>query len=152
MVTKVFHLGFHYLLQCDFPVYVNLTLKFLCTLEVKLFKVLDESSVEGTKLRTTSTLSFQMNCSDFEIPVETLGDIIHLPTDGEAMSPNPLVQMNFGSKLLVRPHKLWRAPRPLAFTIHFLGTSIKFLSILYFPDEITQGLLPLESYISSTPW
>lgn len=86
-LLKFFHLEFHYLSQCDFPVYVNLTLKFLCTLEVKLFKVLDESSVEGTKLRTTSTLSFQMHSSDFEILVETLGDIIHLPTDGEGDVP-----------------------------------------------------------------
>lgn len=94
-------LGLHYLVQCDFPGNANLTLEFLCTLEVNLFKVSDEFADEGTKLRTTGTLSFQMHTFDFEIPVETLGDILHLPTGGEGDIPKSFSTNEFGAKIVI---------------------------------------------------
>lgn len=146
------NLGLHYLVQCDSPVYAYLTLEFLFTLEVNMFKAPDESSVEGTKLKTTGTLNFHKHNSDYQIPVETLEDLLYLPTDGEAMSPNLFGQMNYGPRLLEMPHILWRVPRSLIYKTLFLGTFRKFWHTLYSPNRITHGLLPLESYIFSMPW
>lgn len=90
--TLVNNLGLNYLLHYEFMVYANLTLNISCTLEVKLFKVQDESLIGGTELKITDTISFHMRDSDL---VETLGDILHLPNNGEGDIPK-----------LVRPQEL----------------------------------------------
>lgn len=41
-----------------------------------------------------------MHSSDFEIPVETLGDIIHLPTDGEGDVPKSFSTNEFWVKIV----------------------------------------------------
>lgn len=68
----------HYLMHYDFPFYARLTLEFLCTLEINLFKALDKSSVGGLQFKVTDTLSFRLHNYDYWLPVEALGEIMHL--------------------------------------------------------------------------
>lgn len=86
--TLLNNLGLHYLVHYDFLIYDNLTLEFLCTLEVKLLKVPNESSLGGTKLRTTGTLRFWMRNSDFKILVETSEIFCTYLLMGRLNSPN----------------------------------------------------------------
>lgn len=77
----------HYLMLSGFTLFVNLTLKFRFTLEVKSYKVPDDPTDEALKLKTTYTMSFQLHNSDYKIPIKTMKDIFHIPADGECDVP-----------------------------------------------------------------
>lgn len=81
------NMGLHYLVHYDFSVYTNLTLEFLCPLEVNTYKVPDGPIDEVVKLKTIGTMSFLLHNSDFEISIETLEDIFHIPTYGKCNVP-----------------------------------------------------------------
>ncbi|KAI5401500.1 hypothetical protein KIW84_066102 [Lathyrus oleraceus] len=65
----------------------DLTLEFLCILEVNTYKVSDGPTEEAKKQKTTGTTSFWSHNLNFEIPIETLEDMFHIPTDREGDFP-----------------------------------------------------------------
>lgn len=53
----------------------------------KTYKVVDGPTDEAVKLKATGLMSFQMHNLDFEIPIDTLEDILHIPNDGNTRGP-----------------------------------------------------------------
>lgn len=135
-------------MHCDFPIYSRITLEFLCTLEINLFKVPDESSLRGLQLKTTCTLSFRMLTLTTNFRYSPYGIFCTCLLMGRAMSPKLLARTNYGLKLLGRPLILRRVSMPLTFRTSFLGTYIKCWHTICFLKVIAQGMLPLKSCTS----
>ena len=136
-------------MHCDFLFLANLTLEFLCTLDVNNYKVPDGLSDESVKLKTTSIMSFRVDNSDFEIPIETLGDIFHIPTDGECNVSKSFNSNELWAQIVGENPYIATSAKVSRIQIMFFDTSDMPWHTPYLLEEITQGFLPLHKFISS---
>lgn len=147
------NLGMYYLVNNYFPIYPKLTLELSCTIDIDLYN----AHVESGKLITIGTLEFQMHNSDYELYVEALEGILHLPTKGDGDVPKSFGATQFWGQIIWEcPYMVRRAKSPciqnpifwyihkvLAHTIFTWGDS-KWSTILkeiYFLHPMINGYL-----------